>query len=104
MQPYRLSHGPDAKSRVREIGPLKPSDTKWYGVRQFWTRSYDGLYAPNYDEGVALAKEDIEAGVRVNRDALKAIAGVDRDLAWHARRDGYLDTIGKAQGALEARL
>ena len=80
MEPYRISHD-RYTNKPREIGPLKPSDTKWYGVRQFWTRSYGGLYTSNYDEGAVLAQEDIDAGNRVNRDALKAVAGVDRDLA-----------------------
>lgn len=104
MQPYRLSYERGSALKPREHAPPKPADRKWYGVRQFWAKSHDGEFIPAYEEGVTLAEQDLEAGVRTNREALKAVESEARDTAWSARRDGYLDTIGKRQGALEAHL
>lgn len=102
MQPYRLSYEQDDRKKPRDVGPPGRTDNKWYGVRQYWTRFRSGAFVEFYDEGVVLAQADIEAGNNVNRDALKAVLGINRDHAWTARRDGYLDTIGG--GAYEARL
>lgn len=101
MQPYRVSYEQDDHKKPRQIEP-RPSDNKWHGVREFWSRFKSGQFSASYTEGVELAKADLVAGNRVNRDALKAVAGTNRDDVWTARRDGYLDTIG--QGAYEARL
>lgn len=102
MQPYRVSYERDDHKKPREVGPPGRVDNKWHGVRQYWSRFQSGAFTAAYDEGVALAKADLEAGNSVNRDALKAVPGTERDNAWVARRDGYLDTIG--EGSYEARL
>ena len=102
MQPYRLSYEQDDRKKPRDVGPPGKADNKWHGVREYWSRFRSGAFSADYEAGVQFAREDLEAGNRVNRDALKAVPGTDRDHAWVARRDGYLDTIG--EGGYEARL
>lgn len=74
------------------------SDYSWRGVRSFWTKSFGGRYADQYELGVTQAQEDIDGGVTTNREALFAVASVDRDKAWEARRDGFEDTLRKNDG------
>lgn len=64
-------------------------DEPFFGYRHFWTRSYNGLYAADYDAGYAEGEADLEAGTSANLDILCAVDLNARDLAWNAKVDGY---------------
>lgn len=95
MERYNISYerGPN---KLREIDP-GPSDTTWKGVREHWSKSYDGKFLADYQEGIQLALADLEAGGRENRDALLAVEATQRSYSWNAQKDGYLDTIGEGK-------
>ncbi len=95
MERYNISYE-RGRGKVRERDP-GPSDTTWKGVREHWTRSHKGAFLSSYEAGVTLAKADLDAGTNDNRDLLLAVEVEDRDLAWEAQRDGYLDTIGEGK-------
>jgi len=100
VERYNISYDRPGR-KLRETDP-GPSDTTWKGVREHWSRSHDGQFLSDYQEGVALAQADLTADNRDNRDALLAVEVADRGLGWEAQRDGYLDTIG--EGKYVARL
>ena len=75
-----------------------PPNHGWIGVRSFWTKSFGGRFAADYEQGVTEANEDIELDQVVNREALFAVRAIDRDKAWEARRDGFEDTLRKNDG------
>lgn len=93
MDPYKISQSAPASADR----PPKPADHRWYGVREFWSRSYGGKHIESYEEGVALARVDLEAGVTTNRDAIFSASVEERDQSWEAKRDGYTDTAKKAE-------
>jgi len=74
--------------------PGKPNH-EWAGVREYWTKSFSGRFASDYEQGVTEAQEDIDLEVTTNRAALFAVASEERDTAWDARRDGFEDTLRK---------
>jgi len=100
VERYNISYD-RGRNKVREIDP-GPSDTSWKGVREHWSKSHDGKFLTDYQEGIQLALADLEAGDRANRDALLEVEATQRDLSWNAQKDGYLDTIG--EGKYIARL
>jgi hypothetical protein len=92
VERYNISYD-RGRNNLRETDP-GPSDTEWRGVRDYWSKSHDGKFLTAYEEGIQLARTDLEAGDRVNRDALLAVEATQRSLSWNAQKDGYLDTVG----------
>jgi hypothetical protein len=95
VERYNISYDSPGR-KLRETDP-GPSDTTWKGVREHWSKSYDGQFLSDYEEGVQLAIADLEAGGRENRDALLAVEATQRNHSWNAQKDGYLDTIGEGK-------
>lgn len=93
MDPYKINHASRPSTEV----PPKPDDHSWHGVRPYWTKSFDGAHIADYEEGVTLATEDLDGDQTTNGDAIFAAGVEDRGRAWEAKRDGYTDTIRKAE-------
>lgn len=74
-------------------------------LRDYWTRSYDGLYRLDFDAGITLGKSDITTDATTGYDALIAVEHSARDLHWHAKADGYrVATIDRGGSLLGADL
>ena len=96
MEPYKIVQS-DRRKDGDPFPPPKPDDHSWHGVREFWARSYGGEHTSEYDAGVVLAKEDLDNDQTTNWDTIQAATVEERDKAWEAKRDGYNDTVLKAQ-------
>jgi hypothetical protein len=97
QQRLKLSYRRGGLRTDHETPPPKP-DNSWHGVRQFWTRAYDGLYSNDYDRGVTDAQADLDEEVTTRREALLSTSSANKDKAWEAYRDGFEDTLRKNDG------
>lgn len=92
---YQISYGAGGESGKDCCG-----QDGYPTIREYWSRFKDGEYRDDFDDGVAMGKQDLEYESFDGLDALKAVEVTQRDTAWEATLDGYKDAT-KSRGPTE---